>query len=72
MCIDIGTEPQYQSINQLYRLMESVKNIGGACGDMGVDFSSSSIGNFLLNYSQYKEYQLSHYIDKAFEAFFSY
>jgi chitin synthase len=72
MCIDIGTAPEPQSINQLYRLMESVKNIGGACGDMGVDLNIKGTGSWLLNYAQYKEYQLSHYIDKAFEAFFSY
>ena len=56
MCIDIGTEPQYQSINQLYRLMESVKNIGGACGDMGIDLNIKSAGSSILNYAQYKEY----------------
>jgi len=52
--------------------MESVRNIGGACGDMGVDINTKSCGTKFLNYAQYKEYQLSHYIDKAFEAFFSY
>ncbi len=52
--------------------MESVKNIGGACGDMGIEIKSHSVWSFLLNYAQYKEYQLSHFIDKAFEAFFSY
>ena len=34
--------------------MESVKNIGGACGDMGIDLNSA--GSYLLNYAQYKEY----------------
>ena len=46
-------------------------DIGGACGDMGVDLKIAK-GNCILNYAQYMEYLLSHYIDKAFEGFFSY
>jgi hypothetical protein len=36
--------------------MESVQNIGGACGDMGVDLEIEETGSWLLNYAQYKEY----------------
>ena len=45
--------------------------IGGACGDIGVDFKKSK-AQFILTHAQYMEYMLSHYLDKAFEACFSY
>jgi len=71
MLVDIGTKPLKQSINKLYQYMWCNDDIGGACGDMGVDLKIAK-GHFLLNYAQYMEYLLSHYIDKAFEGFFSY
>jgi hypothetical protein len=36
--------------------MESVDNIGGACGDMGVDLDIDSFSGGILQYAQYKEY----------------
>jgi hypothetical protein len=36
--------------------MESANDIGGACGDMGVDLDIESNGSWILNYAQYKEY----------------
>lgn len=71
MLVDIGTKPLRQSINKLYEHMWANDDIGGACGDMGVDLKIAK-GNCILNYAQYMEYLLSHYIDKAFEGFFSY
>ncbi len=36
--------------------MQSNDDIGGACGDLGVDLTIKSSGNWILNYAQYKEY----------------
>jgi chitin synthase len=51
--------------------MRANKDFGGACGDMGVDLNEAK-GSCIANYAQYMEYILSHNIDKACEALFSY
>jgi cellulose synthase/poly-beta-1,6-N-acetylglucosamine synthase-like glycosyltransferase len=54
--------------------MRANKDFGGACGDMGVDLNEAKVScsNCIPNYAQYMEYILSHNIDKACEALFSY
>jgi len=46
-------------------------DVGGACGDMGVDLEIEK-ANIILKYAQYIEYLLSHNLDKAAESLFSY
>jgi cellulose synthase/poly-beta-1,6-N-acetylglucosamine synthase-like glycosyltransferase len=50
------------------------KDFGGACGDMGVDLNETKVScsSWIAIYAQYMEYILSHNIDKACEALFSY
>ena len=50
MLVDIGTKPLEQSINKLYEYMWANDDIGGACGDMGVDLKIAN-GHFILNYA---------------------
>jgi len=50
MLVDIGTKPLAQSINKLYENMWANDDIGGACGDMGVDLKIAN-GHFILNYA---------------------
>lgn len=52
--------------------MDAKDELGGACGDLGVDLSLSDGCFNILVESQYFEYKLSHYIEKTYEGCFSY
>jgi chitin synthase len=39
LMLDIGTKPLSGSIGQLIDLLDTMEDIGGACGDMGIDMS---------------------------------
>ena len=51
LLLDAGTKPQKGSINKLYALMESQDDIGGACGDLGVELQMDKDGSWILNYA---------------------
>ena len=51
LLLDAGTKPQKGSINKLYALMESQDDIGGACGDLGVELQMEKDGSRILNYA---------------------
>jgi cellulose synthase/poly-beta-1,6-N-acetylglucosamine synthase-like glycosyltransferase len=51
LLLDAGTKPQKGSINKLYALMESQDDIGGACGDLGVELQMEKDGSWILNYA---------------------
>ena len=66
--LDAGTEPTQYAITQLIEYMRRNKNVGGVCGSIEIDIKNSqfdSCSEGLVVYSQYYEYKLSNYLDKA-------
>ena len=55
--------------------MEKDKNMGGVCGSIEIDIEKTCIANCihaLVIYSQYYEYKLSNFLDKAAENLFGF
>ena len=77
--IDCGSIPLWNSISSIIWHMETIPDVGGAWGEIEVmlpdkkedDSAISLIENILLR-SQYVEYKLSHYMDKAAESLFGF
>ena len=77
--IDCGSIPLWKSISSIIWHMETIPEVGGAWGEIEVmlpdkkedDSAISLIENILLR-SQYVEYKLSHYMDKAAESLFGF
>ena len=77
--IDCGSIPLWKSISSIIWHMEAIPEVGGAWGEIEVmlpdkkedDSAISLIENILLR-SQYVEYKLSHYMDKAAESLFGF
>ena len=69
--IDVGTRALPRSISNLYFYMHKYPNVGGCCGEIEVEFDQS-VNIFSFSYalvaSQYVEYKISHYLDKACES----
>lgn len=77
--IDCGSIALWNSISQIIMHMETFTNVGGACGEIecilsekkedgqAVDFVES-----VLLRTQYVEYKVSHYMDKATESLFGF
>ena len=66
--IDIGTEPCNRAITELLLKMEKNRNIGGVCGSIEIDVEKTcrkSCIKGLVVYSQFYEYKLSNFLDKA-------
>lgn len=77
--IDAGTVAHHNSISKIIFEMEADETIGGACGEIEVlladkneDGSSISFVQSILLRSQYLEYKVSHYLDKAAESLFGF
>jgi len=77
--IDCGSIPLWNSISHIIMHMEKFKNVGGACGEIECilpekkeDGQDISFVESVILRSQYVEYKLSHYLDKATETFFGF
>jgi len=78
--IDCGSIPLWNSISYIVKHMEKYKHIGGACGEIEViipdknpeNNQSFSMFESILLRSQYVEYKVSHYVDKATESLFGF
>ena len=77
--IDCGTIPMPNSFSRINFFMDKYPDIGGACGEIEVmlpstneDGSPISFVKSALLRSQYVEYKLSHYVDKASESLFGF
>jgi len=77
--IDAGTVALWKSISKIIFYMETFPKVGGASGEIEVmlpekneDGSSISFFQSILLRSQYVEYKLSHYVDKAAESLFGF
>ena len=77
--IDCGSIPLWKSISTIIWHMETIPEVGGACGEIEVmlpdkkdDGSEISFTESILLRGQYVEYKLSHYMDKAAESLFGY
>ena len=77
--IDIGSIPLWKSISTIIWHMETIPEVGGACGEIEVmlldkkeDGSAISFIESILLRGQYVEYKLSHYMDKAAESLFGF
>lgn len=66
--LDIGTEPRKGAINQSISYLDSNRDVGGVCGTVDVEVNKICFKNSmegLVRYSQYYEYKISNYLDKA-------
>jgi cellulose synthase/poly-beta-1,6-N-acetylglucosamine synthase-like glycosyltransferase len=77
--IDAGTIALWNSISKLIFYMEVFKNVGGAWGEIEVMLphktdtgESVSFFQSVILRSQYVEYKISHYLDKAAESLFGF
>ena len=77
--IDCGSIPLWKSISSIIWHMETIPEVGGACGEIEVmlpdkkdDGSAISFIESILLRGQYVEYKLSHYMDKAAESLFGF
>ena len=77
--IDCGSIPLWKSISSIIWHMETIPEVGGACGEIEVmlsdkkeDGSAISFIESILLRGQYVEYKLSHYMDKASESLFGF
>jgi cellulose synthase/poly-beta-1,6-N-acetylglucosamine synthase-like glycosyltransferase len=77
--IDAGTIALWNSISMLIFHMETFKNVGGAWGEIEVmlpekDEKGQSLSFYesVILRSQYVEYKISHYLDKAAESLFGF
>jgi cellulose synthase/poly-beta-1,6-N-acetylglucosamine synthase-like glycosyltransferase len=77
--IDAGTIALWNSISKLIFYMEVFKNVGGAWGEIEVMLphktdtgESVSFFQSVILRSQYVEYKISHYLDKAAESIFGF
>ncbi|CAI2387308.1 unnamed protein product [Moneuplotes crassus] len=77
--LDAGTIPMWKSISHMTMYMELYKDVGAVCGEIEViltekndDGKEVTFFQSVLLRSQYGEYKLSHYLDKAAESFFGY
>ena len=77
--IDCGSIPLWKSISSIIWHMESIREVGGAWGEIEVmlpdkkdDGSDISFVESILQRGQYVEYKLSHYMDKAAESLFGF
>lgn len=77
--IDAGTIPLWNSMSKIIFHMEANRQIGGASGEIEVmlpeknpDGSALSFFESILIRSQYCEYKISHYLDKATESLFGF
>lgn len=73
--LDIGTEPRKGAINQSVTYLENNLNVGGVCGTVDVEVKKVCYKNCMegfVRYSQYYEYKISNYLDKAAENLFGF
>lgn len=77
--IDAGSIPLWNSISYLIKHMVANQKIGGCSGEIEVILSEKDADNkpytffeSVLLKSQYVEYKVSHYLDKAFESVFGF
>ena len=78
--LDWGSIPLWNSISYLIKHMEKFKNIGGCSGEIEVIIpeknpetnESYTFFQEMLLRSQYVEYKVSHYLDKAMESSFGF
>jgi cellulose synthase/poly-beta-1,6-N-acetylglucosamine synthase-like glycosyltransferase len=71
MLIDVGTEPEPESLWLLYRAMEKDQQVAGVCGEIIPRNDNESIFN-ILSHAQKVEYKFSHIMDKALESVLGY
>ena len=78
--IDCGSIPLWDSISYLIKYMDENKKVGGCSGEIEVLITeknpetkeSYSFTESILLRSQYVEYKISHYLDKATESMFDF
>lgn len=77
--IDCGSIPLWNSISQIIRHMDTFTNIGGACGEIECLLPEKKEDNSAVDFfesvilrTQYVEYKVSHYLDKAAESLFGF
>jgi chitin synthase len=77
--IDAGTIALWNSISRMILYMEVDPQVGGCAGEIEVmlpdkneDGSPITFFESIIIRSQYLEYKISHYLDKAAESFFGY
>lgn len=75
MLLDIGTETLGGATCKIINVLEKNQTIGGMCGSIEVDLNKTCYKSFMegiVLYSQYYEYKVSNYLDKAAENLFGF
>ena len=71
--LDVGTLALPQSISRMALYMDMETQVGGVCGEIEVMVPEKMTwGESVVVSSQYVEYKVSHFLDKAFESFFGF
>lgn len=73
--LDIGTETLGGATCKIINVLEKNQTIGGMCGSIEVDLNKTCYKSFMegiVLYSQYYEYKVSNYLDKAAENLFGF
>jgi chitin synthase len=73
--VDIGTQPLENSLSVLFDYLETHPFCGGVCGEIEVDIDDTLSyydPAFWVVATQFVEYKISHFLDKAFESFFGF
>ncbi|KAJ1503044.1 Chitin synthase, class 2 [Coelomomyces lativittatus] len=70
--VDVGTKPRREAIYRLWRCFDTNAQVGGACGEIAVEYNS--IFHLLkpIIAAQNFEYKMSNILDKPLESFFGY
>ena len=71
MLIDVGTEPEEDSLFLLYNAMKKDPQIAGVCGEIIPRLQGDSFFDIFSN-AQKVEYKFSHILDKALESLLGY
>ncbi|KAJ3358961.1 Chitin synthase, class 2 [Allomyces javanicus] len=70
--VDVGTKPRREAIYRLWRQFDTNPQVGGACGEIAVEYDSLFHLIKPIIAAQNFEYKMSNILDKPLEAWFGY